>query len=52
MGGDAQDIVPCFLHLNYLLRHHRLRAAEQELDILLVRVQQKAVLHNLVKSAA
>ena len=50
MGGDARDLVPWFMHLNHLLRHHRLPAAEQTLDI--VRVQQKTTLNDLEKSAA
>jgi hypothetical protein len=52
-GGDAQDIVPCLLHFNDLLRRQQLRAAEQELDTILVRVQQKkTALHDWEKSAA
>lgn len=51
-GGDAQDIVPYFIRLNHLLRRNQLRAAEHELDILLVRVQLKTALHDWRKSAA
>ena len=51
-GGDAQDIVPSFIRLNHLLRRNQLRAAEHELDILLVRVQLKNALHDFGKSAA
>lgn len=51
-GGDAQDIVPSFIRLNHLLRRNHLRAAEHELDILLVRVQLKTALHDFGKSAA
>ena len=51
-GGDAQDIVPYFIRLNYLLRRNHLRVAEYELDTLLVRVQLKTALHDFGKSAA
>ena len=51
-GGDAQDLVPYFIRLNHLLRRNQLRAAEHELDTLLVRVHLKTALHDFGKSAA